>query len=266
MKIGIVTYFDICNYGSVLQAYAMKRALSLLGYDAVFLNIKEEKWSTKYLHKLYVGLITVIKCITNKEALKTHCEIRSLRRKNISFVSKECRHKFNDFIKINLPSLTIDRISLRRRSKGDEFGAFICGSDQIWSPLSLSLSSHKFLEFAPMEKRIAYAPSFGVEEIPSYNRNHVYRALKKFDSISVREISGANIIKKLIGKDVPIVLDPTMLFDGDEWRMLYREHAGYMEKENYILCYFFDEPEEEILDLILSFSKEKKTKHCCAVR
>ena len=43
MKIGIITYYDVVNYGAVLLSYAMKQTLNAMGHDVVFLRYKREK-------------------------------------------------------------------------------------------------------------------------------------------------------------------------------------------------------------------------------
>ena len=35
--------------------------------------------------------------------------------------------------------------------------------------------------------------------------------------MSIRELTGAEIIKKLTGHDVDVLIDPTMMLDADEW-------------------------------------------------
>jgi hypothetical protein len=58
--------------------------------------------------------------------------------------------------------------------------------------------------------------------------------LSRLDLISVREKSGSNIIKKLINRDVDVVLDPTLLLNMDEWM----QFSEIIDSESpYILCY-----------------------------
>lgn len=260
MKIGVVTYFNIKNYGSALQAYSLKTVADRLGHDVVFLNVRENKPACKIAHKLHVGFVTFAKCARFKNARKTHKEIRSLRHRSESCISDETAKLFDEFLSDNLPNINMDRASLRKVARTESFGAFICGSDQIWSPLSVHLSGYKYLNFAPREKRIAYAPSFGVEAVPDYNKAFVKKMLLGFDDISVRENQGAEIVKGLIGIDAPVVLDPTMLLSGNEWRELYKEHTPYNENGKYALCYFFDEPETDIVEQIAWYSRENNLK------
>lgn len=48
--------------------------------------------------------------------------------------------------------------------------------------------------------------------------------------ISMREQEGANTVKQFTGRDVPVVVDPTMLLTPDEWRKVSRKPAWYVAK------------------------------------
>lgn len=260
MKIGVVTYFNIKNYGSALQAFSLKRICNKLGHDVVFLNVRENAPICKIAHKFHVGCVTLLKCARYSAARKTHREIRSLKHKVESSISSETTDLLDKFLSEQLPSVNVGRTALKKAAQTERFGAFICGSDQIWSPLSVHLSGYKYLNFAPRKKRIAYAPSFGVASVPNYNKAFVRRMLRGFDDISVRENQGAKIVNELIGIEPPVVLDPTMLLSGDEWRTLYKEHTVPFEKEKYALCYFFDEPETDIVEQIAEYSRKNDLK------
>lgn len=260
MKIGITTYFNIDNYGSALQAFALRNFLTQSGHTAIFLNVKEQHPIDKHLHKLHVASVTAAKCIVNTEARKTLKEIRRLKQATTAVITDETKRMFSEFRAESLPSICIGRRALKKLASSDEYGAFICGSDQIWSPLSPHLSGFKFLCFAPQEKRIAYAPSFGVSKIPSYNRTFIKKCLSGINDISVREFTGAEMIKNLIGREVPVVLDPTMLLCGEEWRKIYQAKVSDKESDQYILCYFFDEPHPEVISKISDFAASKGLK------
>ena len=260
MKIGITTYFNIKNYGSALQAFAMRNFLTKKGHTAVFLNIKETLPVDKILHKLHVAFVTLVKCVIYKQARTTQQEINRLKKETTSVITTETEKLFSCFEKEYLPSVTIGRRLLKKVAHSDEYGAFICGSDQIWSPLSPHLSGFKFLNFAPKCKRIAYAPSFGVSKIPSYNKLFVKKNLLEIDNISVREFDGAKIVKQLTGKDVPVLLDPTMLLSGEQWREIYQSSISNTQSDKYILCYFFDEPDKKAVSKITEFANSKNLK------
>ena len=62
--------------------------------------------------------------------------------------------------------------------------------------------------------------------------------LNRYKHISVRENSGAALINKLIGKDVAVVLDPTLLLNNKEWNQIAAPERQF--KKKYILCYFLN--------------------------
>jgi hypothetical protein len=59
--------------------------------------------------------------------------------------------------------------------------------------------------------------------------------LHKFYAISVREESGKTLIKDMIGADVPVVADPTMLLSTQEWQSVEEYHP--LGNDAYILYY-----------------------------
>lgn len=42
-KVGILTFHAAHNYGSMLQAYAIKSAIASLGYDSEIINYRNER-------------------------------------------------------------------------------------------------------------------------------------------------------------------------------------------------------------------------------
>lgn len=42
-KVGIITFHGAHNYGSSLQAYALQKTISNLGYDCEIINFRTEK-------------------------------------------------------------------------------------------------------------------------------------------------------------------------------------------------------------------------------
>lgn len=87
------------------------------------------------------------------------------------------------------------------------------------------------------DKRIAYAPSFGVESVETRKVSRISQLLNRFSHISVREKQGLSVLQQLgISTDrIPVVLDPTLLLSPDKWQQMLRTVT---DQEPYILCYF----------------------------
>lgn len=118
-----------------------------------------------------------------------------------------------------------------------EFDYFVVGSDQIWNPYVRLSNKFKFLTFAPCEKRIAYAPSFGLSKIPFIFYPIYKKGIKNMNVLSIRENAGKEIVKKIVGerKICPVLVDPTMLLTKKEWENF---SLSSMQKGNYICTYF----------------------------
>lgn len=145
-----------------------------------------------------------------------------------------------------------------KKDLNNRYDYFIAGSDQIWNPYWLK-NSTEFLQFADRNKRIAYAASFGVSEIKPDKVEMVRRGLNGIDYISVREQAGAKIVKDLTGKDVPVLVDPTLLLTAEEWERVMERPSWYRD-EKYILVYFLSKLPDKIKKDIQNLAEKYKLK------
>ncbi len=109
-------------------------------------------------------------------------------------------------------------------------------SDQLWSPSALGSGFYNLMFVPETMRKISWASSFGVSDIPWYQRIRTKKYLTRIEHISVRENRGAEIIKALTGRDVPVLMDPVFVFNKEEWNQLVPEAKP--EWDNYIFCYF----------------------------
>ena len=68
-------------------------------------------------------------------------------------------------------------------------------------------------------RKVAYASSFGVSEIPSFQRKATGAYLNRFYKIGVREQRGKEIVEELSHQKATVVVDPTMLLSRKEWEV-----------------------------------------------
>ena len=62
--------------------------------------------------------------------------------------------------------------------------------------------------------------------------------MDKYSFLSVREKNGQGLIKAMIGRKVPVVLDPTLLLSAQEWLTAFGINAArHVKRKNYILVY-----------------------------
>ena len=143
---------------------------------------------------------------------------------------------FDNFVNQNL-RITRNFLSLSAlKEYSKRYDAVICGSDQIWLPVHIQ-QQYYTLSFVPKgTRRIAYAPSFGINSVEKADESLYKSAINGFDSLSCREMSGCDIIKSLTNKEAQLVLDPTLMVDKKIWDKM----SGSTPKVDgeYIFCYF----------------------------
>lgn len=239
--IGLVTCYFQHNYGSQLQALATQMAMEKLGVEHETIRIdglKPEINRAKY--KYFLSRMFDLQTVKDKMAT----------------VRKVYAKKTNGAYAANLAlrdglftAFAEGRFRLSRRyDTKKELGAngaydtFIVGSDQLWLPSNIA-ADYYTLNFVPDGvRKIAYATSFGVTSLPKKYAEKAKTFLGRFNSIMLRESSGQKLVKSLTGMDVPLVLDPTMLFDKNEWNTLLSEQKR--QEKPYILCYFLGNNEK----------------------
>lgn len=253
-KVGIATVHTGYNYGSMLQAYATKRILYKLRYQGIVISLRGSLIEGRdvRLKKILVIIFRMLKQPLNiKRFIKQYSNHMSY---ELSSGSKALFEAFSqEFIK---PKYLGWR-KLKCLAKREEFAAFLCGSDQIWNADALYVDPFYYLRFAPWKKRIAFAPSFGRDKIPQYNKKVMKKYISEIKELSVREKAGVNIIKNLSGREATWILDPTLLVSSSEWnRYLGIKSIG--RKTEYILAYFLDKPSERAQECLKKLSQEEK--------
>lgn len=235
MKVGIITFHNSTNYGAVLQALALQKKLEIMGHDVEIID---------YVCKNKIRLYKPIKLRKtirgNIEEIRNY-PFKSKKNKIMySFMDREYRmtkEKFYD-------SSEIAKVS-------DKWDMVITGSDQVWNYYNTGFDTTYLLDFIDdSKKKMSYAASFGVDEVVEKYSIKYKELLTTFTNISVREEQGRKIVKELTGKDAQLVLDPTLLFNGDEWRKIIRSDKEINEK--YILFYSLHDSEgiKKLLNLI----------------
>jgi hypothetical protein len=240
-KVGlaIVTYKH--NYGSMLQSFATQKIISRLGFNPEMIRIEgiDKKIKAAKI-KYFIGRI-----FSFEERKYIYSILRSMRKKRFS--TEHARNiairnrKYLEFVDnyFNFSRLCSSRSELSAMCT--QYAAVVVGSDQLWRPSNIE-GDFFTLNFVPAKiNKIAYATSFGVAVLPNRQRAKASTFLKRFNHISVREESGRDLVKTLIGHNVPVVCDPSMLLDASDWMEI--QPAAPILSEPYILCYFLGDNE-----------------------
>lgn len=238
-KAAIMTWYTYRNYGSVLQATALYQVINSMGYEPSFIHyLPKGTVSTPVKRNIINRLINKISSI--------HSQI---------YMSPECERLYDDYLKKRTRETDLCASYPELKDLTRTHDVFICGSDQIWSPLCYD--SKFFLDFVEdSNKMVAYAPSLGSTEITDpIIRENMISHISRFKHLSVRELQGAELIKSITGQDAEVVLDPTLLMDTSEWD-IYAQ-VGQVQKlrdNEYIICYFLGD-ESKYMEYVRMLSK-----------
>lgn len=233
-EVDIITIHFGTNHGSVLQSYALSNYLDSIGCRAKVIDYVPERykiWNSLVLRKGKQYPMPVLLAYYPIAVMK----------------SMRVRRLFAQFLKQNL-NMT-ERYSTKEelRKALPKADIYITGSDQVWNNDYNGDSDYSyFLDFVPDNaKRIAYAGSFGKEEISEgeYLAN-IKPLLQKFDAISVREKDAQNILDKMEINSMHVV-DPVFLRTKQQWAEFGTDITA---KEQYTLVYVMDGLYTELLD------------------
>ncbi|MBE6780997.1 MAG: polysaccharide pyruvyl transferase family protein [Ruminococcaceae bacterium] len=211
MKISIVTFPKAINYGTALQAAALKRKLEDLGNEVRFLEHKcEEIEKTNRVFDFREAVnpkYTLAHLYNLPVALKRKNNFKAFQQKYMSFSN----------------------------AAPQSFDAVVAGSDQIWNYRLTADDWFYFLDFEKQNtKKIAYAGSFGLSNIPDDKKQKTKECLLDFDFLSVREQTAKALIENEFGIKSDLVVDPTFLIDKNEWKQFF---DGDLYSDGYIYVY-----------------------------
>ena len=215
MKTGILTFHNANNYGAVLQAYALQEAVKKICPEVSIIDYRCRAIEMRYFPpNLHEG------------------SLKHRLRRCVEYGFQKIKYKKFDIFRKNF--FNLDKKELL---DNDYYDIIIVGSDQVWNYKLTDCDWTFFLK--PVRNSVqkcAYAPSFGLSNIEPILEEEIASCLNNFKQLSVREETGRTLISRLTGKDVPVVVDPTLLLSKTEWitKMQIKK-----KREEYILVYLF---------------------------
>lgn len=231
--LGICLKYEQANYGSKLQALATVRMLEALNLEYEIISFRKNglfylkslprffNWS--FLNDRFDQIQRIIE-------YKKHSDIQT---------KVDSRYQiFRDFDAQHFTNCTVvfDSYKDLKKHCAEKYTCLLTCSDQLWSPSALGSGFYNLM-FAPKEiKKVSWASSFGVRQIPWYQKGRTKKYLNRIQYISMRENRGAEIVQELTGREVPVLMDPVFVFEKSEWDSMIV--GTDPEWENYIFCYF----------------------------
>ena len=215
-KIGTLTFHNAVNYGAVLQAVALNKALKELGGDA---EIIDYSYKSKKLRNSFLGRIKMGGIKKGIEYLIIYPSKEKRKKKMLKFLRNNACLSNKQYDSNNIKDANL------------LYKAFIAGSDQIFDLERTGNDENFLLDFVELNnKKYSYAASAAKVNDEEFEKIIDY--LRDFDGISIREEKLYKRIKEQID-DVYMHIDPTFLINSEEWKKL----AKIPKEKNYILVY-----------------------------
>ena len=237
--IGVLTIPNAENYGSILQAFAMKIWFKENNCDVDVINYYPEYLKGRYsLFKIQKGnmerkIKSIIACYINLP---------------FNIVKKVKFYRFRvNYIKINSERVT-------NASQISEYETVVVGGDQLWNTRITKKNKLFFLENCKCKNKIAFSVSMGYTDRTEEEKKFYEKYINNFDNIYIREKYDVNYINTIWNKkDCEYVLDPTLLIDKNTWIKCCGDR---IIKCKYVLVYSFND-DENIIQTAKKISIEK---------
>lgn len=222
-KIGIITFHNSYNCGSMLQAYALQHVIDKVsGRNSEIIDFSNEGQQKLYsVRQPNDGIKNIIKNIILAPRFG-----RILR----NYESYE-EFKIHNFHLSSHPMHKTDELSEA------DYDILVAGSDQIWNITIADGDDAYFLPWAKKAKKVAYAPSFGAKNIEKYADEPSRYAdyIRSFSNLSIRERNGLEWLQSLTGRQAELLVDPTLLLNQENYTNIESHVLKLPEK--YIFYY-----------------------------
>ena len=214
-RIGVLTFQQSSNYGAIMQAYALNKALNNLGSDCETINYNCSA----------IARANYVKCMTVKDLLKNAYK---------AWKNYWC----TQFVKNNI---RLSPAYKKKSIKNSLYDAYVVGSDQIWNPHCTGDDRTYFLDFIQdKQKKYSYAASIGLkgEEALAIIKDHK-KLLDDFADVSLREHIDDDRVLELVSTNVRYDIDPVFLLSRNEWKKICGKRCI---KDKYIFVYLIGNP------------------------
>ncbi|MEE0808926.1 MAG: polysaccharide pyruvyl transferase family protein [Acutalibacteraceae bacterium] len=238
--IGLCINYYNKNFGGLLQAYATVKKFEEMGVKCEIIRYKK-KYTPLYIIKSIPRVLNGVLIREKKESFTK--KIFLLIVKGFAENERVRKHAFEEFLSEKFINLSTIHVGYDKLCDGSEkYCAVVTCSDQLWSPSGLPTNFYNLMFVPDNIRKISYASSFGVGQIPWYQKKRTADFLKRIDYISMRERRGSQIVKELINREVPTILDPVFMFDKQGWEKLIPTER--VIDEPYIFAYFLGKNSE----------------------
>lgn len=250
MKISILSMQRVLNYGSVLQAYGLKRVVENIEgkNDVDFIDVEVKSSEKKKKKITFDKLKKINKYIFKQIRFKKNEE--KVNEKILDFQKKE----------LNLSNTPIYRT---------DSDLTIIGSDEVFNcdpKCAWGVSTQLFGNIQGCNNVISYAASAGytkINDLSENEKNILKNASNNLKYISVRDNNTFEFIKELTGKEPKCNLDPVLIYGFDE--EVKSVEANMNLEKDYLIVYSYTNriKDKNEIEEIKKFAKENNLKIYC---
>ncbi len=218
-KVGILTFHASHNYGSMLQAYALKKYVCDHGAECEIVNYRTEKQKDIYA------------VLTKRKGLRY-----ILKNFYVLMHYRKHKDKYELFEKFLSDTLGCGAELSDEDMSKLSYDVVVTGSDQIWNIEANDFSDIYFGKGVNCDK-IAYAVSCGNGDFANETAFRKYAEyIRAYRAISVRDSATAKLVETTVGQAPMQVCDPVMLLDSGVWATLAAKPKTALPKK-YIFLY-----------------------------
>lgn len=234
-KILVLMGYKTLNYGSALQSCATVEMLKRIGTSPEVLNldILWGKFRRKKIKFYFCG--GGIGFILHSKGGMYFSKLMESLYPDYKKKIRDRKAKFDFFLQQRLyftPKI-IDWQEAMLLSKN--YDCTLLGSDQVWLPSSVVTDVYTMNFASDHVKKIAYAPSFGIQNVPKRYWKIYKEMFLSIDCIALREDSGKKIVEEISGRICDVVADPVLMFNQNDWKKIIEPKM--IIKEKYAFCY-----------------------------
>lgn len=227
----MLTFFNAINYGTFLQAFALQQVLLELGYDVEVINYNEMSASARSnIRNAAFGYLLNPRQFFSK------------------WIKKKRFDEAHKMLKLTKP-MTKKDIQIHH------FEHILIGSDEVWKLSHPAIEDISLFFGRGLSAKIisSYAASVGSDADFTHAAFNIRELLTHFNHLSVRDESTQRMILKMLGKNVPIHLDPTFLYE-------FEREVVNTKYKKYILVYGMTISDTNFIKEIKSYAQKNYKK------
>jgi hypothetical protein len=243
MKVGILTFHRACNYGAVLQCYALQETLKDMGHEVSVIDYRPSYIERAYKYFRFKTLI--------KNCVLIYRFPSYLRRMLTCYKFKWyfCRFR-SEYLHVKDKCLTGFEVP-------KDYDCYLVGSDQLLNiNLTRGIDSVYSLNFEtnPNSLKVGYAISMNASSVSEIGKRWD-EICGRFSDFSVREHKYAIEIQNYTSKKISTCLDPTLLTNASLWDKMIQKK---IVRDKYVVLYQVRFPKSNpsvITDKALEFAR-----------